>query len=148
VLKYCNFVILNEIESCAVTGLSPRHEDGTVHIENIKATMQKFIEYGVKDKVIVHCSESGFLLNATGEFQLVPSLMLPEGYIKGSTGAGDAYAAACLYGIYHGYEDTHLLEFAAAAAACNLSEADSVSGMKNREEIEDVNRKYPRRTTL
>lgn len=146
VLKYCDYAILNEIESCAVTGLSPRNSDGTVNVENIRTTMQKFVEYGVKKKVIVHCCEAGFSLDAEDNFRAVPSLELPDGYIKGSVGAGDAYAAACLYGIYKDYDDVHLLEFAAAAAACNLSEADSVSGMKNRAEIEKVNQMYKRRS--
>ncbi|MBR5152465.1 MAG: helix-turn-helix domain-containing protein [Clostridia bacterium] len=144
-LKYCDYVILNEIESCAVTGLSPRREDDSIHLENIRKTMKMFMEYGVGEKVIVHCQEAGFLLNKEGDFYIVPSLVLPEGYIKGSVGAGDAYAAACLYGIYKGYEEDYLLEFAAAAAACNLSEMDSVSGMKTKDEIQEVNKKFSRR---
>lgn len=145
-LKYCNYAILNEIESCAVTGLSPRNADGSISVENIKATMEQFIEFGVKDKVIVHCCEAGFSLDSDGKFVVVPSLKLPDGFIKGSVGAGDAYAAACLYGLYKDFDDEHLLEFAAAAAACNLMEPDSVSGMKNREEIEKLNKMYERRT--
>ena len=144
-LKYCDYTIMNEIESCGVSGLSPRKVDGTIDVENIKKTMELFLEYGVREKVIIHCSEAGFLLNRQGEFYVVPSLVLPEGYIKGSVGAGDAYAAACLYGIYHGYGDEYLLEFAAAAAACNLSGFDSVSGMKSVKEIEALNRQYKRR---
>lgn len=129
VLKHCDYAIMNEIESCGVSGLTPRNSDGSINIENIKNTMELFIKHGVREKVIIHCSEAGFLMNADGSFYIVPSLDLPEGYIKGSVGAGDAYAAACLYGIYNGYDDEYLLEFASAAAACNLAGVDSVSGM-------------------
>lgn len=135
-LKYCDYTIINEIESCKVTGLSPRKKDGSVHVENIKRTMEVFMEYGVREKVIVHCCEAGFLLDKSGEFVVVPSLKLPRGYIKGSVGAGDSFAAACLYGIDKGFDNKKLLEFASAAAACNLAATDSVSGMKNRKEIE------------
>lgn len=137
-LKYCDYTIMNEIESCKVTGLSPRKEDGSVHVDNIKKTMEAFIEYGVREKVIIHCCEAGFLLDKSGEFVVVPSLKLPKGYIKGSVGAGDSFAAACLYGIDKGFDNKKLLEFASAAAACNLAASDSISGMKTRKEIETM----------
>lgn len=144
-LKYTDYVIINEVESCRVSGLSPRDENGNICIKNIRKTMEKFFEFGVREKVIVHCAEAGFLMNKNGSFYASGSLILPDGYIKGSVGAGDAYAAACLYGIYKGFEPMQMLEFASAAAACNLSESDSVSGMKNRSEIEKLGRKYKRR---
>ena len=144
-LKQCDYAMMNEIESCRVTGLSPRNADGSISIENIRTTMEAFIDYGVREKVIVHCEEAGFIMDKNKNFTCVTSLELPDGYIKGSVGAGDAYAAACLYGLYNGYDDKKLLEFASAAAACNLSAPDSVSGMKNREEIEILNNTYSRR---
>lgn len=147
-LRYCNFAIMNEVESCRVTGLPPRNHDGTINIENIKTTMEAFMRYGVKEKVIIHSSEAGIMLNSAGEFTVVPSLCLPDGYIKGSVGAGDAYAAGCLYGIYNGYDGERLLEFAASAAACSLSQSDSISGMKSKKEIEKLKSKYPKRQIL
>ena len=110
--------------------------------------MDKFIEYGVSDKVIIQCCEGGFALGADGTFTAVASLELPEGYIKGSVGAGDAFAAACLYALYNAYDDVHMLEFASAAAAMNLSAPDSVSGMRSKEEIEELNRRFKRRKSI
>lgn len=147
-LKYADYAILNEIECCLVTGLSPRKADGSINVENIRCSMEKFLEYGVREKVIIHCPEAGFLLNKNGEFLIVPSLELPPDYIKGSVGAGDSYAAACLYGIYHGYGDKFLLEFASAAAACNLSASDSISGMKSKSEIIKLEKTYKRRENI
>ena len=137
-LKYCDYTMMNEIESCKVSGLSPRKADGRIDVVNIKATMEAFMDYGVREKVIVHCAEAGFLLDKSGEFVVVPSLKLPKGYIKGSVGAGDSFAAACLYGIDKGFDNKKLLEFASAAAACNLSANDSISGMKTKTEIEKM----------
>lgn len=148
VLKYTDYVIVNEIESAKVSGIPPRNESGGICVENIRSTMKKLFDFGVRDTVIVHCAEAGFLMNKNGEFYASGSLELPKGYIKGSVGAGDAYAAACLYGIYKGYEPVRMLEFAAAAAACNLSESDSVSGMKGRKEIEELGARYKRRRVL
>ena len=144
-LKYTDYAIMNEIECCSVTGLSPVNDDGSVNIDNIRKTMEYFIELGVREKVIVHCSSMGMILNKSGKFTVVPSLNLPEGYIKGSVGAGDAFAAASLYGIYNEWDDKYILEFASAAAACNLSAPDSISGMKTVKEIEKMMETFERR---
>ena len=75
------------------------------------------------------------MLDCKGRFTQVPSLKIPPEEIKGTVGAGDAFCAGCLYGIYNNYTDTQILEFASAAAACNLLEANAVDGMKPRNEI-------------
>lgn len=143
-LKHCDYAFMNEIESCKVTGLKPRNSDGSINVENIKATMLEFLKLGVREKVIVHCAEAGFMANKNGEFIMVPSLELPKGFIKGSVGAGDAYTAGCLYGLYKKWDDRKILEFASAAAACNLTEADSISGMRSADKIEEMCRSYKR----
>ena len=93
---------------------------------------------GVGQRVIVHCPEAGFCLSRNGDFTVVPSLKLPAGYVKGTVGAGDSFCAGCLYGIYHGYSDAEILEFASGAAACNLAAEDSVSGMRNAEYVREL----------
>ena len=147
-LKYCDYAIMNEIESCNVTGLSPRNDDGSLNIDNIKATMETLVGYGIREKLIVHCSEAGFMLDSKGNFTVSGSLCLPDGYIKGSVGAGDAYAAGCLYGLYQGYDGEKLLEFASGTAAMSLSQPDSISGMKPKCDIENLINMYPKKQIL
>lgn len=137
-LHYTDNAFMNEIESCGISGLPPRDENGKIIIENIKKTMEMIMAEGVRQRVIVHCPEAGFCLNKTGEFTVVPSLKLEKGYIKGTVGAGDAFCAGCLYGIYKGFDDKKILEFASGAACCNLSAVDSVSGMRDKDYIFDL----------
>lgn len=59
-------------------------------------------------------------------------------------GAGDAFCSGCLYGLYNGFSDKQILEFASAAAACNLFAANSVDGMKHKNEIEKMEEQYGR----
>lgn len=143
-LKYCNYAIMNETEGGGVSGLEPRNSDGSINIDNIRKTLEMFMEYGVKDVAVIHCPEGGFALNSDGEFAAVPSLKLPSGYIKGSVGAGDAFCAACIYCLYKNIDIKTMLELASCAAACNLSESDSISGMKPISEIMKMNEEMVR----
>ena len=143
-LRYTDNAFMNEIEACGISGLPPRDENGRVLVDNIRATMEMILAEGVRQRVIVHCPEAGFCLNQSGAFTVVPSLKLPKGYIKGTVGAGDAFCAGCLYGIYRGFDDKQILEFASGAAAANLSTVDAVSGMCDKDAIFDLIAKYPR----
>jgi len=134
-LRHCDYVIINEIECCSIWGMDPRRSDGTADHAVIRQAMERTMECGVGEKVIVHCKEAGFCLSRDGSFTVVPSLKLPPEQIRGSVGAGDAFCAGCLYGLYNRYSDEEMLEFASAAAACNLFSENAVDGMRSRQEI-------------
>lgn len=144
-LAYTDYAIINEIECCNVWGVTARDDKGSLIEENIRIAMQKTMDCGVGEKVIVHAKEAGFCLNADGTFTKLGSLELPAEQIKGSVGAGDAFCAGCLYGIYNGYTDLEILEFASLSAACSLFAENSVDGMKNKKEIIAMAGRYKRR---
>ncbi len=138
-LKYCNYAILNEVESSMLTDLPAYDENGNLLVDNIEKTMRYMAQQGVKDKIIVHCKRAGFCYDVpTDTFTAMPSLRIPKEAIKGSVGAGDAFCAGSLYGIYNGYSDEKILQFAASAAACNLFSENSVDGMRAKDEIEKM----------
>ena len=144
-LKYCDYVILNEVESSMLFDLPPYDDNGKLNIENIRKTMEKMAEVGVKEKIVVHCKQAGFCYDVpTGEFTVVPSLKIPSAEIKGSVGAGDAFCAGSLYGIYNNFTDEHMLKFASSAAASNLFAENSTDGMLPKNEIEKLEKKYGR----
>ena len=144
-LKYCNYAIMNELESTGTWGLNAYNKNETLNIENVKIAMLNMAKAGVRDKVIVHSKAVSLILDVkTEEFTIVPSLKIPSEEIKGSVGAGDSFCAGCLHGLYNDFSDRQLLEFASAAAACNLFEANSVDGMKSKAEILHIAEKYGR----
>lgn len=53
-----------------------------------------------------------------------------------TTGAGDVFRAALIYGILNGYAPRHRLRFANVAAALSCTRAGAIGGVPSREEVE------------
>ena len=133
-LKYTDYCVINELEASAATDVPLRAEDGGLLKENIEAALRKLKEMGVSTWAVIHCPEGGYGLDEANAYVEVDGLRLPEGYIKGTVGAGDAFCSGVLYGAYRGYPLREAIELGTAAAACSLSEADSTSGLRPVEE--------------
>ncbi len=133
-LKYCDYVIMNEFEAGKIFSISPRKEDGSIHLENLRLILKECKKAGVKRKVIIHCPELGALIDEKDEVVFVPSFALPSNFIKGSVGAGDAFCAGALLGILKGYDNERILRLASCSATNNLAVMDSISGAKSEEE--------------
>lgn len=144
-LAFCSNVIINETEAGRLVGEDPRDGSGKIDADAVRRIAKRILALGVSDRVVIHCPEAGFVLNGAGRFTCVPSLELPQDYVKGTVGAGDAFCACCLDAIARGCDDTTMLEFASCGAACNLSQADAVSGMRPRAEIEKLDEMFARR---
>lgn len=134
-LKYCNYVIIDEVECCGIWNLSPRYENGKLNISAIREAMERTLSCGVVDKVIVHSREAMFCLDKTGTFTTMASLELKPEEIKGGVGVGDAFCAGALYGIYQKMSDADMLSFASAAAACNMRAENAVDGMLDKNSL-------------
>ena len=135
-LPYADNLIINETEAGKLVGIEPKKE-------NLRAIAEKLKALGVKERVIIHTPEFGICMSENG-FTCVASYSLPSGFIKGTTGAGDAFCAGSLLGIYKGWTDREILEFGSAAAVMALSEADAVSGMRSEEEIKEFCKNFRR----
>ena len=128
-LKYTNYCVINELEAEAITSISLTDES----VEKVLKTIR---EMGVADWIVVHTSSGAYGMEC-GKEQLiyVPSLSLPDGFIRGNTGAGDAFCSGILYGVYSGMDLATAMRYAAAAAACSLSEQNGTDGLRGAAEI-------------
>ena len=129
-LPYVDNLIINEVEAGALIGIAPKRE-------NLVEIATKLKAYGVQERVIIHTPEVGVCVSENG-VQLVPAYQLPENFIVGTTGAGDAFCAGALIGIYQGKTDEEILEFASASAVAALSSADATSGLCTEEQIKEL----------
>ena len=136
-LPYTDYLIINELEAGRLADMEPTDE-------NLEKIARKLMELGVRKKVIIHKPECAVCLSPD-RFTWLGSYILPDGYIQGTTGAGDAFCAGSLIGIYNGWQDDKILEFASACAVMALGSPDATSGMKTSQEILDFCRDLPRR---
>ena len=134
-LRHCDYCIINEIEGSLATGRKA---------DDLKGICEGLFELGVKERVVVHCPEVGVTMGRGGDFTRVGSLKLPDGWIKGSVGAGDAFCAGTLYSLLRGFDPEQTLRLASCAAATNLTAADSVSGARTYEETMKLDGLYAR----
>ncbi len=136
--KYCDYVIINEIESGFIADTQARDKDGALNDQAVNEILHALMAMGVREKVIIHAPEKGYCLNKDGVITAVESVKLPKGFIKGSVGAGDAFCAGCLYAIYNDYSDEETLAFANLVAINCLSQPDSVSGIVHKDKLKEI----------
>ena len=136
-LPYTDYLIINELEAGKLTSMEPCKD-------NLEQLARKLKEMGVRKKVIIHMPVCAVCFSEEG-CTCVASYQLPEGYIQGTTGAGDAFCAGALAGIYHGWTDREILEFASASAVMALGSSDATSGLKSMDEIRTFCSRFERR---
>ena len=144
-LLYTDYCIINEIEGGKTTEIEARDRSGELIVDNIYSICKSLKNMGVCKWVIIHTPEASFGLDCKNDQYFIKgSLKLPLDFIKGTTGAGDAYLSGALYGAYNGYGLEKSMEIATAAAACSLSELGATEGMKEIKYLMELYREMPK----
>ncbi len=130
-LQYVDNLIVNEHEAGALAGIAPTEE-------NLPLIADELLSMGVSERVIIHLPSFG-LVKTRENLTILPSYKLPEGFIKGTTGAGDAFCSGALLGIYEGKSDLEILEYATLAAISSLRSPDATGSV---EEISILKEKF------
>lgn len=134
-LHYTDYCAINEVEAQAVTGVDLTGSERALE-EGAERALRKLQELGVSKWAVIHSPKCGYGLDCeTGRFVSVPSLKLPEGFIKGTNGAGDAFCSGVLYAAVRGDSIENALRLAAACAVCSLSEENGTDGMRSYEDV-------------
>ena len=121
-LPYVDNLIINELEAGKLCGLEPIEE-------NLPAMAEKLLSLGVRERVILHTPKIGLCAEKNGKVTSRPSCPLPKGFVKGKTGAGDAFCSGALVAIERGASAEEILELAEAVAVSSLTEANATDGI-------------------
>jgi sugar/nucleoside kinase (ribokinase family) len=141
-LKYTDYAILNEFEAGKTTGHDVK-PDGKVDVATLRASARDLLDLGVGKLVCVHMPEGGYVLTSDGREVWQPSLQLPDGYIKGAAGAGDAFCAGILLGIHERWDIKKSLLLAVCSAAMSLSQPGCTEACTNLTDTLALADKYP-----
>jgi len=137
VLKYTDNLIINEVEAGRLTDIEPT-------MENLDKIAEALRAMGVSERVIIHSPKVSVCYSADG-FTYLPSYDIDRSFIKGTTGAGDAFCSGALLGIYEGLSDIEILKLATMAATSALTGVDAVSGVVSENELEKLCKDLVRR---
>lgn len=159
-LKYVDCLVCNELEAGVISGERTRikaltagadsdHPEPTVTSrldgDGVRAAAAKLLELGVRRQVVIHMPEGGYCLSADGDERFQPSLDLPQEFIAGAVGAGDAFAAGVLYGLHENWDVDRTLKLAVATAAASLRHPTTTAGVGPMAETLALLDRYPTR---
>jgi len=134
-LQYVDYLIINEIEAAAISGISLL-EDGIIQVEKVKEAALQLIRLGVNELVVIHCPEGACLVDTNDKIVWIPSWKVDTSEIAGATGAGDAFCTGCLYAIHEGWPYEKVLQLGHSSARFNLMEATATGGAVTLTELE------------
>lgn len=129
-LKHTDYCILNELEAGNTTGFKNRTPDGRLDTVALRHSAGALLQLGVRELVVIHFPEGGFARTRDGKDFWQPSLKLPDNYIAGSAGAGDAFCAGVLLGLHEGWDLQQCLFTGVCVAAASLSHPTCTTGVK------------------
>ena len=129
-LKFTDYCILNEVEAGKTTGFKIREAGGGLNPVSLRHAGGVLLQSGVRELVVIHFPEGAFARTRKGEDFWQPALNLPDGYVGGTAGAGDAFGAGVLLGLHEGWEPQRCLLTGVCVAAASLSEPARTGGVK------------------
>lgn len=128
-MPFTDYLIVNELEAGKVVGLDLKTSRGTNASACVDAA-KALLARGVRRQAVIHFAEGAVVADAGGGVMRHGSLQLPDGFIAGATGAGDAFAAGYLHGIHEGWDTERSLKLAVCAAAACLTHPTPSGGLR------------------
>jgi sugar/nucleoside kinase (ribokinase family) len=121
-LPYLSSIIINESEAGALVDIPFKVEgaDSDVDWATMELIASKLITLGVSQLAVIHTPAGCVAANSTGKTWRQGSVKVPLSQIKGTSGAGDAFAAGVVYGIHQAWPVQDCLELGVATAAQNI----------------------------
>ncbi len=135
-LPYTDYLIINETEAGKLAGIEPT-------ADNLEAIARSLKDKGVREKVIIHMPDRSVCMSDEG-YSVMGSVDVPKSYIKGKTGAGDAFCAGALVGIYNDLPDREIMDLASCTAIMALGAPDATSGLKTAQETKQFCKSFKR----
>jgi len=134
-LRYTDYCIINEIEAEKTVGIPLRGESGQLLTENMESVLNALFDCGVGKWAVIHTPEGGFGMDRDGTMTACGSVALPDHWIKGTVGAGDAFCAGVLSAASTGMTLNEAIRLGNCAAAASLSASGAAEAVESIAEV-------------
>ncbi len=142
-LKYTDYCIVNETEAESISGIKLKNEKNEIIENNVIKALTKIKKLGVSTWVVIHSQFMNYGLDCkNNKIYKAQSLNVPRSYIKGTTGAGDAFLSGILISIKRDYSLDKALKVACSTAVCSLASVNGTDAMTNYDDVMKLFDKY------
>jgi sugar/nucleoside kinase (ribokinase family) len=118
-LPHLDSLVINDFEIGALAGTTTVM-DGKTDIAAVRAAMRTVLDMGAMQVVVVHFPAGALALARDGRTAEKAPVRVPKAAIKGTNGAGDAFAAGVLLTLHDGGSLDEALTLGHAVAAASL----------------------------
>lgn len=128
-LPFCDYLVINETEAGRAAGIAVRTPEGRLDEACLCEAARALLGIGVNRAVVVHAPETCLWCAPGAPALLVPSRPVDPARIVSAVGAGDAFCASVIYGLYEGWPPEKITRMAHRVAACSLSGRTATDGI-------------------
>lgn len=129
-LPFVDYLFLNEYEASRLSGIDLTDKTEVEEMgSRCREVFEAVFNSGVNEWIVIHHPNGVWASHRGGRYLFQPSLRLPEEYVTGANGAGDALAAGVLLGVHEGWDMKENLKLGVCAAAASLSHATCSDGV-------------------
>jgi sugar/nucleoside kinase (ribokinase family) len=133
-LPYLDFLIVNDAEIGALAGVETVRE-GRTDVAAVRRSAQSVMDAGSLSLVVAHFPLGCVAVTRDGQVVAKPSVNAPPSEVRGTNGAGDAFAAGILYGLMEGWGLQDMLTLAHASAAASLRALSTVGSVDHWKDV-------------
>jgi len=130
----------NEYEIARAAALVPPAANPAERFRVSLEAGRRLLAAGVRDAVIAHFPEGAVAVTREGQ-HVQPAVHVPAERIRGTAGAGDAFAAGVLFGLHEGWPMPPALELGVCAAAACLEDETCSASLRAWSDCLDLGRK-------
>jgi sugar/nucleoside kinase (ribokinase family) len=128
-LPLLDSLIVNDFETAALTGIQTL-QNGETDIAACRAALEQIMTgHSNLNFAVVHFPKGAIAMLQNGGVYAQSSVNVPNSEIKGSNGAGDAFAAGILMGQHEGWDMQKSLKLAHASAASSLRASSTTAAI-------------------
>jgi sugar/nucleoside kinase (ribokinase family) len=141
-LPFLSSIIINESEAGALLGSAIKIDgaDARVDWQALEKLALGLISRGISRLAVIHTPAGAVAADSEGRCWRQGSVKVPGDAIKGTTGAGDAFAAGVVYGLHENWDVAECLKLGVATAAQNIqSHLSSIGVARFDETLEAAN---------